>query len=66
MHLTEETFCYSPGIVEKPGVSGEASNDHLRPEQLGGELQLVVVNQPSLLCNQSQVSSILISQSELT
>ena len=57
---------HSLGIVQEPGVGGVAGDDHLGPEQLGGELQLVVVNQPGLLCNQSEVSNTHISQSELT
>ena len=43
---------HSLGIVQEPGVGGVAGDDHLGPEQLGGELQLIIVNQPGLLCNQ--------------
>ena len=71
MHLTSDVRDYestnlisSPGIIQEPGVGREARDDHLGPEQLGGQLQLVVVNQTRLLCNQSDVSNEYDSQSE--
>ena len=62
MHLASEIMSqqyseFSPGIIQEPGVGREARDDHLWPEQLGSQLQLVVVNQTRLLCNQSDVSN---------
>ena len=55
--MSQQNFISSPGIIQEPGVGGEACDDHLGPEQLGGQLELVVVNQTRLLCNQSDVSN---------